>query len=590
MRILLADTAGFCMGVKRAVNLGLELAGKQRGDIYTIGPLIHNPQTVEMLERKGVKVIKDISEVRSGTVIIRAHGMTPDNKRRIEESGLEYFDATCPLVVRIQKTIKRHADTGYFTVIVGDKGHAEVDGLLGYADGKGIVVEKEDDLSNVPSGKLCVVAQSTQSRAFFEKIVYELRKDRDDIKVFDTICDATTERQEEVRMLSPKVDAMVIVGGRNSANTRRLAEISQSFGVRTYHVENENELDEREISNCENIGVTAGASTPNWVIEKVMDRLNAISNRRRNLPYEWLVRGGAAIVKSDLLVGIGAGLLCFTMILLQDESPASMTSVLFSSFISSCYVFAIHILNHYTDREYAQYKESYKLTFLDKHKSLLVILGALSLFGAIILSVRLGPVPFVILLFASISGLIYNFKIIPRQIAKIVKITRLRDIPASKNLLIALAWCVIIAFVPVFEMHKTLDAEKWRQLAIVLAFTFTLVFTRSTLLDIRDIQGDLMVGNETIPILLGKKKTKILLLSLLAACSVTLVVAASLGWVSSLGYYLVAPIAYCVAYLFDYHRRHIYQGVMTEIAANISFFISGAIAVAYYLASNMNME
>jgi (E)-4-hydroxy-3-methyl-but-2-enyl pyrophosphate reductase len=586
MRIFLADTAGFCMGVKRAVNIGLELAARQKGGIYTIGPLIHNPQTVEMLELKGIKVIKDISEVKSGTIIIRAHGMTPESKKRIEGSGLGFSDATCPLVVRIQKTIKRYADAGYVIVIVGDKGHAEVEGLLGYASGRGTVIEKEDDLVEVPSGKLCVVAQSTQNRTFFEIIVNELIKHRDDIKVFDTICDATTERQEEVRMLAAKVDAMVIVGGRNSANTRRLAEISSSLGVKTFQVENENELEEKEIAGCENIGVTAGASTPNWVIEKVMDRLNIISNKRQNLPYEWLLRTGAAIVKSDMLVGIGAGLLCFSTIVLQDVKPVLMISAFLSSFISSCYVFGIHILNHYTDREYAQYKESYKLTFLDKHKNLLVILGVVSLFCAILMSLRLGVIPFVILLFASVSGLIYSFKIVPAPIAKIVKITRLRDIPASKNLLTALAWCVIIAFVPVFEMQRTLDAEKWRQLAIVMAFTFTLVFTRSTLLDVRDIQGDLMLGNETIPILLGKKRTRILLLAILLTCSVVLVFAVWRGWVTSLGYFLIAPIAYCIAYMFDYRRRHIYHGVRTEIAANVSFFISGAIAIAYYLANS----
>ncbi len=280
MRIFIADTAGFCMGVKRAVNLALELVKKQKGDIYTIGPLIHNPQTVEMLERKGVKMIRDIDEVKSGTIIIRAHGMTPEKQQSIIDSGLECFDATCPLVLRIQNTIKRHAEMGYATVIIGDKGHAEAEGLLGYADGRGIVVESEEDLEHVPDEKLCVVAQSTQNRIFFERIVDKLKKDRDDIKVFDTICDATTERQEEVRMLAGKVDAMVIVGGRNSANTCRLAEISRSLNVDTFHIEDESELDEKSIAEYGSIGVTGGASTPNRVIEKVIDRLNTIGSKR----------------------------------------------------------------------------------------------------------------------------------------------------------------------------------------------------------------------------------------------------------------------------------------------------------------------
>ena len=574
------------MGVKRAVNIALELAGKQKGEIYTVGPLIHNPQAVEMLDMKGIKVIKDIREVKSGTIIIRAHGITPSEKSTIKQSGLEYFDATCPLVVRIQKTIKKYADKGYTTIIVGDKGHAEVEGLLGYAEGKGIVIEKEEDVDRVPTGKICVVAQSTQNREFFEKIVAKLKEKNPELKVFDTICDATTERQEEVKMLASKVDAMVIVGGRNSANTRRLAEISSSLGVRTFHVENEAEIVEETISKCENVGVTAGASTPNWVIEKVIDRLSSIGGRHRNFFRDWVAQAISVIVKSDILVGIGAGLLCFSTIILQDNKPSSMLSVVLSTFIASCYVFAIHILNHYTDREYAQYKESYRLAFLERNKYPLVIMGIISLLCAIVMSLRLGIIPFIILLFASTSGLIYNFKIIPQKISKFIKITRLRDIPASKNLLTALAWCVIVTFVPVFEMHKKLDPEKWRQLFIVLFFTFALVFTRSTLLDIRDIQGDLMVGNETLPILLGERKTKILIFLILVISSIALILSSKLGWINSLGYYLVVPVIYYIFYMFNCRHHHLYQGLMIDIAANAPFFISGAASIGYFFSIN----
>ncbi len=586
MRVFLADTAGFCMGVRRAVNLALKLTDKQTGGIYTIGPLIHNPQTIQMLESKGIAVINDISDVDSGTIIIRAHGMTPEKQQSIVDSRLDYFDATCPLVVRIQNTIRRYAEMGYTVVIVGDKGHAEVDGLLGYADGRGVVVEKEEDLERISDSRLCIVAQSTQNRLFFEKTVNKLKKTGKDIKVFDTICDATTARQEEVRTLAGKVDAMVIVGGRNSANTHRLAEISRSLNVKTFHIESEKELDEKQIADCRNVGLTAGASTPNWVIEKVIDRLNIISNRGRNRLIGWLLKLGGAFVKSDLFVGMGAGLLCFSTILLQDPKMFAISSMLLSVIISSCYVFSVHILNHYTDREYAQYKESYKLSFLERHRVLLIVLGAVSMLTGIILSAFLGLVPFVILLFASAAGLVYNFRIVPAPIAKVIRISRLRDIPASKNLLMALAWCVITAFVPVFEMHRTFDAEIWRQLIIVFIFIFTLVFTRSTLLDIRDIQGDLMVGVETLPILFGKKRTEIIMLVVLLICSCALVAAASSAWVSSLGYFLLIPIGYCFAYLLLYHKRYLSQGMSTEIAANASFFVSGAVAFVYYLSTN----
>ena len=583
MRILLADTAGFCMGVKRAVNLALDLAGKREENIYTIGPLIHNPQTVEMLAKKGVKVVNAIEDVDCGTIIIRAHGITPEHKGQIMDSGREYFDATCPLVLRIHSTIGRYAGKGYTTVIVGDKGHAEVAGLMGYADGRGVVVEEEADLEQVPHDMLCVVAQSTQNRSFFEKIVEKLKARGSDIKVFDTICDATTERQEEVRMLAGKAAAMVIVGGRNSANTRRLVEISRSLNVKTFHVENEEELDEKELARCENVGVTAGASTPNWVIEKVIDRLGSIGRVRRNALPAMLSKVGSALVKSDLFIGMGAGLLCFSTILLHGTGELPMQPMVLSAAVSACYVFAMHILNHYTDPEHAQYKESYKLAFLDWHKKLLITLGAISIISAAVMSALLGLAPLIVLLFASISGLIYNFRVVPGPMARMLRFSRIRDIPASKNLLMALAWCVVTMLIPVFEMGKTFSTETLRQMLIVFMFTFTLVFTRSTLLDIRDIQGDQMVGNETLPILLGKERTKIIMLGLLLVCSVSLVLASLAGWVSSLGYYLLIPLGYCFVYLYLYHKRRITTGISTEIAADVSFYVSGAVALVYYV-------
>ena len=156
-----------------------------------------------------------------------------------------------------------------------------------------------------------------------------------------------------------------------------------------------------------------------------------------------------------------------------------------SVIISSCYVFSVHILNHYTDREYSQYKESYKLAFLDRHKTVLIVLGVIAMVSAVSLSSLLGIVPLLIVLVASVAGLVYSFEIVPEAVSRVVRIRRLRDIPASKNLLMAFAWSLIAVFVPVYEMHRRLDAGKWGQLGIVFLYTFTLVFARSTLLDIR---------------------------------------------------------------------------------------------------------
>jgi len=233
-----------------------------------------------MLERKGVRAVNDIAQVaRGGTVVVRAHGLAPEKREAIDAAGLACLDATCPLVVRIQKILSQHAENGYTAVIVGDKGHAEVVGLLGHAGGRGVVVESQADLDEVPSGEpLCVVAQSTQNREFFEAVVKKLRTRGDTMEVFDTVCDATIERQDEVRRLARECDSVVVVGGTHSANTQRLASIARALGVATYLVEEADELQPERIVQHQVVGVTAGASTPNWLIEEVIARLRDIAS------------------------------------------------------------------------------------------------------------------------------------------------------------------------------------------------------------------------------------------------------------------------------------------------------------------------
>jgi len=278
MKIIVARTAGFCMGVRRAVDMVLEAADAVHGELVTIGPLIHNRQVVEMLKQKGVRAVDDVSQVApGGTVVVRAHGLAPEKRQAIDAAGLACLDATCPLVVRIQEILSRHAAKGYTAVIVGDKGHAEVVGLLGHAEGRSVVIESEADLKDVPLDQpLCVVAQSTQNRELFEAVVAKLRARGDTMEVFDTVCDATIERQDEVRRLASQCDAVIVVGGTHSANTRRLAGIARGLGVATYLVEEAAELEPERIARHRTIGVTAGASTPNWLIENVIARLRDI--------------------------------------------------------------------------------------------------------------------------------------------------------------------------------------------------------------------------------------------------------------------------------------------------------------------------
>jgi len=586
MKIIVATTAGFCMGVRRAVDLVLEAATNGPGELVTIGPLIHNRQAVEMLERSGVRVVDDVGQVAAGgTVVVRAHGVPPRTRRAIEEAGLACLDATCPLVLRIQRILSRYAAKGYTAVIVGDQGHAEVTGLLGHTDGRGVVVESMADLDAVPHNEpLCVVAQSTQNREFFDEVVRRLRARGDTeasarMRVFDTVCDATVERQNEVRRLAKRCDAVVVVGGAHSANTQRLASIARGLGVDTYLIEEADELAPDQVGPHRTIGVTAGASTPNWLIEKVIARLRDIGRIRKPWPQRAVESVLDFFVKSDLYVGVGAGLLCFACIVLMHTVRAAVPPMPLPIAIAAFYVFAIHILNHFTDPEYSLYKESYKLGFLKRYRWVVIPLGALAAASAVALSTALGPVAFGIVVFTTVMGLIYSLPILPFR-----RVRRVRDVPASKNIGMAGAWSVITAILPVFEEPVRLTTEMALGIGVVFVFAFTMVFARSMILDMRDIQGDLMVRNETIPIIIGRAWTKRLLYLLLAVCTGGLIVGALAGWTSPLGLWLLIAPAYSLLCIVLYNRGVLAAGLRTEVVTDAGFYIAGLVALVYWLA------
>lgn len=262
------------MGVRRAVETTIGLVEAGKGKIATFGPLIHNPQVLEMLEKHGVDVISAIPEEISGTVVIRAHGVPPEEKEKLESTGAFVEDATCPRVLKVQAIIARYKKEGFATVIIGDKDHAEIKGLMGYAGDTGQVVSCEREIDNLDlHGPYIIVSQTTQDEALFHALKNKILKRHPDGKVFNTICDSTHKRQEEVRQLCEKVDALIVVGGRNSANTQRLGEIAQGLGCPVFMVESEEDLDLEKIAAFGTVGVTAGASTPNWVINSIVEVL-----------------------------------------------------------------------------------------------------------------------------------------------------------------------------------------------------------------------------------------------------------------------------------------------------------------------------
>ena len=563
------------MGVRRAMNIVLDAANRKEGKLYTYGPLVHNPQAVELLKSKGVDILQKDSGITNATVIIRAHGVPPQEKERLKGSGNLLCDATCPHVARAHAIIKREINKGYNAIIIGDRGHAEVNGLLGYADGKGHVVENVSDLDGLPSmEKACVVAQTTQDRNNFDEIVGKLKEMIPDLQVFDTICDSTNMRQKEVLELSREVDAMVIVGGKNSANTRRLYEISCSTGTPSFHIEDEIELEELHLEKYEYIGVMAGASTPNWVINRVIDRIRMLMKKRRGKIVRFLEELGNMLVESSLYLSIGAVSMCYASMVFQGITLSPVMPA-----IAFFYVFAVHVFNRYNERLKDQFFDPGRIRFFEKYGKALVISAMIAALASLHLSLILGFNDFLLLLFSYFMGIVYSVRIIPVGLKTGLRYKRLRDIPGSKDIFVALAWAWVIVFIPMLNSEPVLNYESMSMLVFVLAT----VFTRSVVFDVLSIEGDRIVGNETIPILIGPRRTEIMLAVMTAIIAIYMILSAAFGLIPGFGYFLPLAPAFMAGCVYVFHKKKLQGSAFFEAVIDSSFIFTGLAAYLYQM-------
>lgn len=277
MEIKVAKTAGFCFGVKRAVEKAYEVADEAQNQVYTYGPIIHNEEVVSDLEERGVQVLEteeDLRNLQSGTVIIRSHGVPQYIYQLMEEKGIDYVDVTCPFVLKIHRIVERESLAGRFIIIVGDAEHPEVVGIKGWCKGPSAVIKTKDEARQFLSEnheKICIVSQTTFNYNNFQEIVEILNETRYDSLVLNTICNATQDRQSEAEKIAKQVDAMIVVGGRHSSNTQKLYEICSRECKETYYIQTLSDLDSEHFQSVQCVGITAGASTPNKIIEEVSE-------------------------------------------------------------------------------------------------------------------------------------------------------------------------------------------------------------------------------------------------------------------------------------------------------------------------------
>ena len=282
MKVIKAKTAGFCFGVKRAVDTVYEQADTCGGPIYTYGPIIHNEEVVKDLESRGVSVIRSEEElegITEGTVIIRSHGVEKRICDKLLGKGLRIVDATCPFVKKIHNIVEKESAEGKYILIIGNPDHPEVIGIRGWAGSNVSVIQNADDIEKVDfskNKKICVVSQTTFNYNKFKDLVEIIKKKSYDISVLNTICNATKERQTEARSIAESVDAMIVIGDKHSSNTQKLYEICRNACNNTYYIQTLDDLDLNQLGSVETVGITAGASTPNNIIEEVQNNVRII--------------------------------------------------------------------------------------------------------------------------------------------------------------------------------------------------------------------------------------------------------------------------------------------------------------------------
>jgi 4-hydroxy-3-methylbut-2-enyl diphosphate reductase len=572
------------MGVRRAVDMALDLERDSLPrPIVTYGPLIHNPQTLELLESRGIRRVETLDEIKGGTVVVRAHGISPGERLVLEQKGVRVIDATCPRVRRVQAVIGKHAKQGHFCFIVGDEEHPEVRGLIGFASAGGAAIASPSEKGLIesvsPEREVCVVAQTTQEHRTFGEVTAILEERFTKIHLYNTICDSTKKRQNEASNLARVSDLVVVVGGRGSGNTQRLVKIAESQGTHALHVETAEELSAEEIAGLHSVGVTAGASTPNWQIQRVIHRIKEIGRSRAAGPLRVVRRLVDIAVMTYFWAAIGGGGLTAACLILQGREVTWLPLA-----VAMLFVFSMHLLNRLLEGAGAvRFNTPEIVAFYARHRVLLLALGMVSAAAALILSRGLGMHGFALLGAMLVGGLFYTLPVVVPARLSLGRWRSLKEIPGSKTPLVAVGWALAAAVVPVLGDGPPESLRGLVGTAAAFLFAGGMVFWRTCLSDLVDIQGDRMVGRETIPILIGVKRSGKLLMRLLVFLSLLLIVSSGLGWTTPAGYLLVVDCLLFGLFFMIYERRHLVDRLSFDGLLDANLLLAGVLCVLWSL-------
>lgn len=530
MRIKLARTLGYCLGVRQAMNTAFERLSMRGEKVYSHGELIHNAPALQLLAAKGLKVWQG---EREGSVIIRAHGLPPqeiEKLKRLEGQGLKVCDATCPRVRRVQRLVAKEASQGRQVIIWGKSDHPEVVGLVGHAGPGSRVISRPEDVTELPGAEnVLLVAQTTQDLAGWPAVEQAVRDRWPEAMIKNTICEATEIRQMDVRKLAEEVDALVVIGGKTSGNTARLADIGRKLGRPTFLVESEEDLKDADLARYAAVGVAAGASTSTWQIALILQSLRAAARIRGGLAHFWprLLR---VLVLSSFFASLGLASLSVAAEALMGEEPQALTFSFY--FFQIC---SLHLFRNFFQGYGASLSQSLRFNdpdrtaFFSKYHRGLTIFTAASTLAAAFAAALIGPPAVAAMLLSWIGAFIYLF------------LPRAEGTPSLARtllgpLLLACGWGALMVItalprpLPDILRKGQLDATP----IFVAGAIFGPVFALAIMGDVLAAHSDRIFGRPTLPTVFGEKAARKLLEGFLAVWAAWLALGFACGWLPSL--------------------------------------------------------
>lgn len=545
--VTVAKSAGFCPGVKGAIDKVLELEASGKKPIYTLGPLIHNKQVTDMLAAKQISSVDkpEQAQDKSGVLVIRAHGITPAFRAEVMNSGMEVVDATCPLVKHAHDVISKYAQEGYHTVIVGDGGHAEVIGLLGCTQGKGVVVSGPEEAQALPHyDKVNIVSQTTQKESVFFATAEIIKNKSDICQISNTICHPTKLRQSETMTMAKNADLVIVVGGKHSANTARLALLCRELAPQVVHIETEAELTPEQVLPAKSIFITAGASTPNWVINQVAEWVRQ-TRKKRGISFTGILqRFWAKFISHSAYTALAAAAL--TYVCMKLEGLAFQYKPLL---FSALFVFSLTTVNRAWENKT---RPAGKLP---------AIFGYTAAALALVVAALMGLKTFILAALMTALGLLYPL----RHALK----SKILSLPGTKDILTAIGWGFACAFLPAFTNDLLLRKSSY----LAIFYAVLLVFMRSVTLGFTSANKDLMIGKESFYKAFGIGKTKLAVMGLLGALTTVLAVLLTITWKPALVAMLLLGNLYTICIVIYYYSHTASRGVKEETLIDAQFFI-----------------